>query len=91
MRHTIIVLSVHPSGILSVASIFSLLLKPKLYLILHQRRDGMFTLNIMRNTRYGVVTAYCWTGSTDEFRGNILIYCQLRIPSRNSSVDPVQQ
>ena len=30
----------------------------------------MFALNIMRKTRYDEVTAYCWTGSTDEFCGN---------------------
>ena len=30
----------------------------------------MFALNIMRKTRYDEVTAYWWTGSTDEFRGN---------------------
>ena len=60
-------------------------------LVSRQRRDGMFALNIMKKTRYDEVTAYCWTGSTDEFCGNILIYSQLRILSRNSSVDPVQQ
>ena len=62
-----------------------------LYMVSRQRRDGMFALNIMRKTRYDEVTAYWWTGSTDEFRGNILIYCQLRIRSRISSVDPVHQ
>ena len=33
----------------------------------------MLALNIMRKTRYDEVTAYCWTGSTDEFRGNVPI------------------
>ena len=62
--------------------------KYDLYLVSRQRRDGMFTLNIMRKTRYDEVTAYCWTGFTDEFRGNILIWntSQLRILSQNSSV-----
>ena len=61
------------------------------YLVSRQRRDRMLALNIMRKTRYDEVTTHCWTGSTDGSRGNILNYCQLRILSRNSSVDPVQQ
>ena len=38
------------------------------YMVSRQRRDGMFALNIMRKTRYDEVTAYWWTGSTDEIR-----------------------
>ena len=38
----------------------------------------MFALNIMRKTRYDEVTAYCWTGSTDEFRGNIVSFAHFR-------------
>ena len=33
----------------------------------------MFALNIMRKTCYDEVTAYCWTGSTDEFRVDIVL------------------
>ena len=39
-----------------------------IYMVSRQRRDGMFALNIMRKTRYDEVTAYWWTGSTDEIR-----------------------
>ena len=60
---------VYTSVKFDLCSVFaSLRVSVRLYMVSRQRRDGMFALNIMRKTRYDEVTAYWWTGSTDEIR-----------------------